>query len=61
VVAGDQEVPVGGDIIIKIDGAPVTGSNLSTEILKHKPGDRVKLDVIRQNRTISVELTLGSR
>ena len=39
-IAGGQDVPVGGDIIIALEGVPITGSNLSDEILRHEPGDR---------------------
>lgn len=60
-IAGGQEVPVGGDIVTGLDGVEVTGSNLSTEILRHKPGDKVRLDVLRGNQKISVDLVLGSR
>jgi len=61
VSAQGQEMYVGGDIITGLDGVLITGSNLSDEILKHKPGDTVRLDVLRQNRKISMDLTLGSR
>lgn len=59
-VAG-QDFPVGGDLIVSIDGASVSGSDLSRLILQHKPGDKVKLELFRSDRKISVDLTLGSR
>ncbi len=61
VTAGGQEVPVGGDIITSVDGAVVTGSNLWALIEKHKPGDKVKLEVLRGGQKIIVDLVLGSR
>lgn len=61
VVVNGTELPVGGDIIVSLDGVPITGSNLSDEILKHKPGDRVVVEVLRGNRRVKVELILGSR
>lgn len=54
-------ISVGGDIIVAIDGSPVSGSDLSDLILKHRPGDKVKLEVLRAGRRISIDLTLGSR
>lgn len=54
-------ISVGGDIIVAIDGSPVSGSDLSDLILKHRPGDKVKLEVLRTGRRISIDLTLGSR
>ncbi|MGE5580348.1 MAG: S1C family serine protease [Bacillota bacterium] len=61
VIVGGTELPFGGDIIVGLDGVPITGSNLSNEILKHKPGDRVVAEVLRGNRKVKVELILGSR
>ena len=61
VIVGGSEVPFGGDIIVGLDGVPITGSNLSDEILRHKPGDRVVVDVLRGNRKVKIELILGSR
>lgn len=59
-VAG-LDFPVGGDLIVAMDGTPVSGSDLSGLILKHKPGDKVTLEVFRGDRRISVSVTLGSR
>ena len=60
VVAG-LEFPVGGDIIVSINGVQVSGSDLSGLILRHKPGDTVTLEVFRGDRRMTLELTLGSR
>lgn len=61
VTVGGQEYSVGGDIITGLDGVEIVGSNLSGEILKHKPGDKVKLEVLRDGEKMTVEVTLGSR
>ncbi len=61
VIVGGQDVPVGGDIITALEGVPITGSNLSDEILRHKPGDRIVLEVLRDGRKVAVDLVLGSR
>jgi len=54
-------VVLGGDIITKIDGRAITSSDqLSQLISAHKPGDKVKLEVVRrkhQTRDVTVTLT----
>jgi S1-C subfamily serine protease len=55
-------VKVGGDVITKIDGRNVTRENdFSEQILRYKPGDRVKLEVYRGKDRRIVEVTLGER
>ena len=52
-------LPVGGDIVLAIDGVRVDDFNkLLTEIASHQPGDRVRLTVLRSGRegTVTVEL-----
>jgi 2-alkenal reductase len=61
VTIGGQEFATGGDVIVSIDGVEVAGSDLSGEILTHKPGDKVRLGLVRDGRRITVEVTLGSR
>jgi S1-C subfamily serine protease len=57
-----RQVKTGGDVVIAVDGDPVLANNdLSTLIAQHKPGDTVTLDVIRDGRKESVDVTLGSR
>jgi S1-C subfamily serine protease len=57
-----QHVKTGGDVVIAVDGKPVFQNNdLSELIAQHKPGDTVKLDIIRDGRHASVDVTLGSR
>ncbi len=59
-VAG-QDVVLGGDIIVAIGDVKVLGSNLSQEILKYKPGDKVQVQIIRNRMKLSVEVALGLR
>jgi S1-C subfamily serine protease len=61
VTAGGQDYLVGGDMITSINGVEVRGSNLSGEILKYRPGDKVKLDILRGGQKLTVEVVLGSR
>jgi S1-C subfamily serine protease len=57
-----QQVKTGGDVVIAVDGKPVLQNNdLSTLIAAHKPGDKVTLDILRDGRKASVDVTLGSR
>jgi S1-C subfamily serine protease len=57
-----QHVKTGGDVVIAVDGKPVFQNNdLSELIALHKPGETVKLDIIRGAQHASVDVTLGSR
>jgi S1-C subfamily serine protease len=57
-----QHVKTGGDVVIAVDGKPVFQNNdLSELIALHKPGDTVKLDIIRGGQHASVDVTLGTR
>ena len=57
---GGDTWPLGGDIVAKIDGAPVRSVEaLRTAIAGKKPGDTVRLDIYRGNATKTLEVTLG--
>jgi S1-C subfamily serine protease len=57
-----QRVRTGGDVVIAVDDKPVLQNNdLSELISTHKPGDEVTLDIIRDGRGATVDVTLGSR
>jgi S1-C subfamily serine protease len=57
-----QHVKTGGDVVIAVDGKPVFQNNdLSELIALHKPGDTVKLDILRGSDHAQVDVTLGSR
>ena len=54
---------VGGDVIVAVDGKPITGSNWEawgqyTEACEKKPGDSVRLTLLRGNRRFTVTLPL---
>ena len=58
-----EEVPVGGDVIVAVDGRSVAsqeqlGSYLATET---SPGDEVELTVVRDGNRTTVTVTLGER
>jgi S1-C subfamily serine protease len=54
-------VPVGGDAIVAVDGTPIhTPAGLSAAIAARRPGERVRLEILRHGATWDVELTLGT-
>ena len=56
---GYRRLPVGGDVILQIQGKPVnTVQEIQTEIYRYKPGDRITMTVLRNNSKIEVPLTL---
>jgi 2-alkenal reductase len=56
--AGLQE----GDVITAIDGVRIDARNPLDEVLAtHEPGDTVTLEVVREGRTMTISLTLGTR
>lgn len=51
-----------GDVIIKIDEAPIkTNTALTEAIGRHRPGDRVNVVVNRKGKELSIPVTLKSR
>jgi S1-C subfamily serine protease len=63
VIVGNARIPVGGDIIIAINGEPVTDSQTLNVYLETQTrvGDRVKVTVIRAGQQTTVEVELGER
>lgn len=57
-----QEIEVGGDVIVAIDGQELVGeSDLSRLISAARPGDRIELDVIRDGDRERIQVTLKAR
>ena len=51
--------PLGGDIIVKVDGLPVSSvDELRTIVGDKKPGDSVELELYRHNSTLDVKVKL---
>lgn len=63
VMSGQQRIPVGGDVIVAIEGQPITsGEDLSSYLLTEtRPGETVTLTIIRDGERQQVEVTLGER
>jgi serine protease Do len=50
-----------GDIVVAVDGEAVDADHdLATRVLPHVPGDTVTLSVVRDGRTLDIEVTLGT-
>ena len=53
--------PLGGDAIVALDGKPVrTSAQLAGAVALHKPGDAIKLTVLRGGARRTVTVTLGN-
>lgn len=51
-----------GDIITALDGKPVTGfESLAALVRTHKPGDRVKVEFLRGDQTLTKDIELAER
>jgi len=61
IVGGRYQLNIGGDLIIAIDGNPVTAQDALRKALNQKrPGDTMVLTIYRGGRTMKVTITLGS-
>jgi len=59
---GQPDIPADGDVIVGIEGAPVRDSSeVGRVIARHRPGDRVGVQVLRGQRRRTVIVTLGVR
>jgi 2-alkenal reductase len=55
--AGVQE----GDVILALNGRKLDQDSLTALLLQHKSGDTVKLTILRDNKQIELQVTLGAR
>jgi putative serine protease PepD len=56
------EQPRGGDVIVAVDGDPVTTSaELQSAIDAKQPGDEITLTVLRDGQRKTIDVTLGTR
>ena len=63
VVSDGRELPIGGDIIIAIDGTPVRGMDdvLAYVVENTRPGDRTEFTVLRDGVETGVSITMAAR
>lgn len=50
-----------GDILVDLDGTPVTGPDSLRTVLGERPGQTVKLGIVRGGQRLELELALGTR
>jgi S1-C subfamily serine protease len=59
---GQRGIPKGGDAIVGIDGRPVeSSSDVGDIVAAHRPGERVRVDLVRGSQRRTVTVTLGER
>ena len=67
--AGDQKIefqgqPIetGGDAIVAVDGQDLVDENdLSRQIAQRRPGDKIQLEIIRDGKSQTIDVTLEAR
>jgi S1-C subfamily serine protease len=60
VLAGLQQLRIGGDVLVAIDGKPVASTmDLSLLLNRAKPGDTVTLTIVRNGKKMKVRVKLG--
>jgi putative serine protease PepD len=60
-MAGLQQLRIGGDVLVGIDGTEITsGSDLTLLLNRHRPGDIVTATVIRDGKRMNLQVKLGS-
>ncbi len=62
-VISGVEVPIGGDIIVGIDGSPISNmDDLIAYLVEHtRPGDTAEFTVLRDGEEIQLSVTIGKR
>ncbi len=62
VVVGNWEIPVGGDIIVEMDGQPVSArEDLARRIENKRVGDSIKLTLFRGRQRLETSVRLEAR
>jgi S1-C subfamily serine protease len=61
-IVGGESYPLGGDIIVAANGEQMTSAEqLANLVSALKPGDRLKVTVLREGKSKTVSVTLGSK
>lgn len=62
VQVGNSLIPVGGDVIIEMDGKEITSSNELIKMIRaHRPGDRIELKFLREGKLLRIKVTLEKK
>ncbi|HEY6445882.1 MAG TPA: trypsin-like peptidase domain-containing protein [Acidobacteriaceae bacterium] len=57
---GNMQISIGGDLIVEIDGRPITNSQELSDIMnEHQPGDTITVTFYRGRRKMTTRVTLG--
>jgi S1-C subfamily serine protease len=60
VLAGLQELRIGGDVLVAVDGKPITSQmDLNLMLNRARPGDTITLTVFRDGKKVDVPVKLG--
>ncbi len=59
-IVGNYRVPVGGDVVLSLNGKKVLEmDDLIREVKRHQVGDVLSLEILRKNRSAIVSVVLG--
>lgn len=59
---GNSLIPVGGDVIVAIDGKDITSSDELIQIIRdHRPGDSIALKILRKGESLRIKVKLAKR
>jgi S1-C subfamily serine protease len=59
---GQRDIPTGGDVIVAVDGQAITQDVDLPDLIGRKgPGQKVRLEIVRDRKRSTVEVTLGTR
>jgi S1-C subfamily serine protease len=57
---GNEQISIGGDLIVGIDGRQITNTQDLAEIMdQHQPGDTITVTFYRGRRRMTAQVTLG--
>jgi S1-C subfamily serine protease len=60
--SADAAVPKGGDLIVAINGTPITDmADVSKAVASRKVGDQITITVLRDGKSETLTLTLKDR
>ncbi|NPA49060.1 MAG: PDZ domain-containing protein [Thermodesulfobacteria bacterium] len=61
ILLGDEKIVLGGDVIVGLEGKPVKKIlDIVEELTKHRPGERLHFEILRNGEKRTVEVVLGS-
>jgi S1-C subfamily serine protease len=61
-IVDGQEVPTGGDVVVELDGRPIsTSAELQSGVDAKQPGDSVSITVLRNGNRRTLQVALGTR